>query len=374
MTGNRHTRTTRRPGRFEIPAAPRTATVICLLSLSLPALAAPPLPSVVVVEPELQSVAEQVPLTGTVMAPRVARLSPEVSGLVASIEVDAGDRIVTGDTLLTLDTALARLAVDAAAAGVELAREELADARRRLSDAERLRKSRGIPETEVEARRSEVRADAATLKLREAEAQRERERLKRFTLSAPFDGVISAKHSEQGEWVTPGDRVLDLVAVDDLRIDFRVPQRYFPRITPTARISVRLPSLPGRVIAARIGNVIPVSDETSRSFLIRAHPQDAGLTLTHGMSASGTLALPTGERQLVVPRDALLRHPDGRTTVWVVGSDADEADVSEHQVETGIAFDGLVVVRSGLAVGDRVVVEGNEALRQGQRVRIGGQR
>ena len=70
---------------------------------------------------------------------------------------------------------LARLALDGASAATELAREELADARRRLADAERLVKSRGIPETEVEARRSEVRADSATLKLREAEQQREQQ-------------------------------------------------------------------------------------------------------------------------------------------------------------------------------------------------------
>ena len=69
-------------------------------------------------------------------------------------------------------------------------------------------------------------------------------------------------------------------------------------------------------------------------------------------------------------RDALLRHPDGRTTVWVVDGDDEQLSVSERLVRTGLAFDGQVVVRSGLDAGQRVVVEGNEALQQGQGVTI----
>jgi RND family efflux transporter MFP subunit len=266
------------------------------------------------------------------------------------------------------------LAVAGAAAAVELAREELADARRRLTDAERLVKSRGIPETEVEARRSEVRADAATLRLRETELQREQERLRRYTLAAPFAGVISRKLSETGEWVDPGDQVLELVADRGLRVDFPVPQRYFPRLDAATRVVVRFDSLAAQPVMARVGEVIPVSDPSARTFLVRVYPERPDLPLTPGMSASGTLALATGEQALVVSRDALLRHPDGRTTVWIVDGDGEQASVSERQVRTGLAFNGQVVVHSGLDAGQRVVVEGNEALQQGQRVAVRAER
>ncbi|MGB5735350.1 MAG: biotin/lipoyl-binding protein, partial [Thiohalocapsa sp.] len=104
----------------------------------------------VIDEPSLQQVVEEVPVSGTVTSPRVARLSPEVEGLVQDIHVDAGTQVAKGDTLITLDATLARLALDGAAAATELAGEELSDAKRRLADARRLVKSRGIPETEVE--------------------------------------------------------------------------------------------------------------------------------------------------------------------------------------------------------------------------------
>ena len=347
----------------------------CLLVLLLCAAqahAARPLAPVVIAEPGMQTVIEEVPVSGTVSSPRVARLSPEVAGLVDEVRVEAADRVAAGDTLLTLDATLARIAVEAAAAATEVAREELADARRRLADAERLVRSRGIPETEVEARRSEVRADSAAVTLHEAEQRREEERLRRYTLSAPFAGVISRKQVESGEWVTPGDQVLELVADEGLRVDFPVPQRYFPRIGTDTRIDIRFDSLPGQTVSAQIGAIIPVSDPSARTFVVRVYPEQADLPLTPGMSAGGTLALSTGERRLVVSRDALLRHPDGRTTVWTVeeGDEGQGARVSERVVRTGLAFDGLVVIRSGLEPGQRVVVEGNEALQQGQGVTI----
>jgi len=325
---------------------------------------------VAVARTEWQEVIEQVPVAGTVSSPRVAQLSPEVAGKVNEVLVDAGDHVKAGAPLLRLDEELARLSLEAATAATEQAREALADARRRQAEVKRLVGVSGIAETEFRARQAEVRIDAANLKLREAEQRSEAERLRRHQLSAPFAGVISRKLTEAGEWVEPGDAVLELVADKGLRIDFRVPQGYFPRVTADTAIEVQLDALPGRRVPARLGEIVPVSDPSARTFLIRVYPQQQGLPLTPGMSAAGILKLRGGERGVVVSRDALLRHPDGRVTVWVLEGTGEAATVSERRVQLGLAFDGRVVIRSGLEAGTPVVVEGNEALRQGQRVAI----
>ena len=350
--------------------------VIFLTGLCLCAAAAAqkPAPPVVVAQAERQAVTEEVPISGTVSSPRVTQLSPEVAGLVNQVLVEAGDRVEVDAVLVRLDHTLAELALKAAEAVTEQAREELSDARRRLNDARSLVKSRGIAETEIRARESEVRADAATLRLRVAEQRREEERLRRYEISAPFAGVISRKLTEVGEWVTPGDEVLELIADSGLRIDFRAPQGLFPRIGSDSVIEVRLDALRDRRVPARIGEIVPVSDPSARTFLVRVYPMETDLPLTPGMSAAGVLKLQTGDRAVVVSRDALLRHPDGRITVWVVEGDGPTATVREQRVEVGLAFDGRVAIRSGLEVGTRVVVEGNETLQQGQQVSIGGAR
>lgn len=354
------------------PTPLTTAAALLLVAFSLVAgsLARAAAAPVVVGLSERQAVTEEVPITGTVTSPRVARLSTEVAGLVSEVLVDAGAHVEAGAVLVRLDDTLAALAVEGAEAASLQAREEVADARRRLRDAERLATSRGIAETEVEARRSEVRADLANLNLREAELRREQERLRRHAIEAPFAGVISRKLTEAGEWVTPGDQVLELIADRGLRIDFQVPQAYFPRIDRRTRIEVRLDALPGQRLNMAVGEMVPVSDPTARSFLVRVYPGDEGLPLTPGMSASGLLRLSTGTEAVVVSRDALLRHPDGRVTVWVVEPDGEAVTVSERLIQTGLAFDGRVVVTEGLDAGVRVVVEGNEALRPGQPITI----
>ena len=83
----------------------------------------------------------------------------------------------------------------------------------------------------------------------QAEQRREEERLRRYEISAPFAGVISRKLTEVGEWVTPGDEMLELIADSGLRIDFRAPQGLFPRIDSDSVIEVRLDALPDRPAA-----------------------------------------------------------------------------------------------------------------------------
>lgn len=373
MTSRRHRCTAARPAAgvsTQVSATSRYALWCTLLWWAVGAAAAPTAPPVVIANTEQRAVFEEVPISGTVSSPRVTQLSPEVPGLVQEVLVDAGDRVAAGAPLVRLDGTLAGLALEAAEAATAQASEELADARRRLADAERLVQSRGIAETEIKARRSEVRADAATLRLRQAEQRREAERLRRYELKAPFAGVISRKLTEAGEWVAPGDEVLELIADTGLRIDFRVPQGLFPRIRGDEDIEVRLDALPDRRLGARIGEIVPISDPSARTFLVRVYPKDPNLPMTPGMSASATLRLGTGAEGVVVARDALLRHPDGRITVWVAQGEGNDITVTEQQVQTGLSFDGQVVIHSGLEPDMRVVVEGNEALQQGQRVSV----
>ena len=68
--------------------------------------------------------------------------------------------------------------------------------------------------------------------------------------------------------------------------------------------------------------------------------------------------------------DAILRFPDGRVTVWVIDNDDDVPVVRERVVRTGLEFNGIIEVTSGLNIGDLVVVRGNETLQEGQSVAI----
>ena len=345
--------------------------VACTLSLtSLVFAATDRSPLVVVSKATTDTVIKQVPLTGTVTSARVAQLSTEVSGLVKKVNVEVGDRVETDAELLELDREIEQLILAALQATTRQARAELADAKRRYEDAELLRKQKSISENELRLLEAEVEVDKSMLIRQQADERRQQARVERHTLRAPFDGVISERLTETGEWIEPGNPVLTLVADDDLRIEFRVPQEFFIRINPQSTLSVTLDALPERVFDASIDTVVPVSDPSSRTFLVHARVNADDMRMTPGMSVHGKLGLTTGREGVVVPRDAILRYPDGRVTVWMINPGSEPPTVTEKRVTTGHSFDGLVTIRDGIASGDVIVIRGNESLQEGQQVRI----
>ena len=303
-----------------------------------------------------RNIVRQVNVTGTVTSPRTAVLS------------------TAGEALLKLDAELAERALERALAEVRQRDTAVADAKRRLADAEKVGTQRGIARTEIESLRAEVSNDEAALAASQAAAREQQAIVARHTLKAPFAGVISERYAELGEWVNPGDGLLELVATGDLRFDFRVGQDLFGALAPDTPVEITLDALPERSLSGRIHTIVPIKNPSTRTFLVRVLAEsvamDSALAITPGMSARGTLSIDSGRRGVVVSRDAILRFPDGRLTVWVVDTQGELPAVREQSVRTGFEFGGSIEVVSGLADGDVVIVRGNETLQEGQTVTI----
>ena len=217
-------------------------------------------------------------------------------------------------------------------------------------------------------------SDEAALAASRAALREQEAIVARHTLTAPFAGVISVRHAELGEWVNPGDGLLELVATENLRFDFRVAQEYFSALTPDTPVDIALDAAPDRFLRGRIDTIVPVKNPGARTFLVRVLADDVevgnSLAITPGMSVRGKLSLDTGRRAVAVSRDAILRFPDGRITVWVVDDREERPVVREQAVQTGFEFEGLVEITTGLDDGELVVTRGNETLQDGQAVSI----
>ena len=321
-----------------------------------------------------QTIVQQINVSGSVTSPRSAVLSTAVAGLVAEIAVDEGHRVEAGEALLSLDAELAELALERSRAELRQSETQLADARRRFADAEAVGAQRAIARTDIESLRAEVLGDEAALAATRAALREQEAIVARHTLKAPFAGVISVRHTELGEWVNPGDGLLELVATENLRFDFRVSQDYFGALTPDTPVEIALDAIPDRALRGRIDAIVPVKNPGARTFLVRVLADDVEasetMAITPGMSVRGKLKLNTGRRGVAVSRDAILRFPDGRITVWVVDDVNELPVVREQAVQTGFEYDGLVEITTGLAEGDLVVTRGNETLQDGQVVNI----
>jgi RND family efflux transporter MFP subunit len=311
-------------------------------------------------------------LTGTLTAERSARLSSRVDGLVARVRTDAGARVKAGETLVEIDATMAQLALRRIEANATRARTQLQESQRLLAEAKRLAAEKHIPLTTLETREAEARLAESEAASAAAALREQGELVRRHALVAPFDGVVTRKLTESGEWVTRGTTVIELVATDRVRLDVYAPQERFRDIRDDSEVRVTPDVLPGTTLTGRIAARVPVSNQDTRTFLVRILIEDPQHRLAPGTSATASIRVSRdGGPAVIVPRDALLRHADGGHSVFIVEQGEDGADISRRRnVKIGASSSAGVEVIEGLKGTERVVTHGNEILRDGQPVRL----
>nr|MCU0982473.1 efflux RND transporter periplasmic adaptor subunit [Pirellulaceae bacterium] len=192
----------------------------------------------------------------------------------------------------------------------------------------------------------------------------------KYTVRAPFDGYVTAKHTEDGAWIKQGEPVVELVAVDPVEVSVLVPEEFIASLRPGMPASVQLDAMAAQLMDAEISRIVPQADVRSRSFpvkLVISNPRDAsGHALKAGMLARVTLAVAPPKMALLVPKDALVL---GGTTplVYVVANDPRTRQMiaAPVSVQLGAADGGEMQVLGDLKPGQDVIVRGNERIMPG---------
>jgi RND family efflux transporter MFP subunit len=309
-------------------------------------------------------------LTGSVTASHRSQLSPRIPGLIGKVRVDAGMMVKKGEVLMELDSELAELELVRMEGELAQARIELADARRLLDEGRALASRGAFPKSEAEGRQTSYDVKNAAVGQLEARTKLQRAILERHHLVAPYDGVISRRLADAGEWVQTGMPVVELVSLENPRLDVQAPQEYFAAISHDSKVTVRLDAFPDREFAGRVAAMVPVKDDVARTFLTRIEWQNGEEKAGPGMSGNATFEIRSGGHVVQVPRDAVVRFPDGGAKVWAIVEDGGRTLVQARDVVLGNALGGTVHVIRGLEGGTRVVVRGNETMRDGQEVEI----
>ncbi len=327
-------------------------------------------PPVEVERSVLAPVATRLELTGSVTANRRSQLSPRTAGLVAAVHVDAGRQVARGEVLLELDPELAEIELGQIRVELEQAEIALVDAKRLVEEVRGLASRGAFAESELASRVTTARMAASAVDLLQEREKRQQAVLERHRLVAPYDGVISRKLADEGEWVETGTPVLELVELARPRLDVQAPQEFFAALEPGQPAKVELDAHPGREFDAVVSALVPVKDGAARTFLVRLEMETEDAVAAPGMSGRAIFSL-SGKREVVqVPRDAVVRFPDGSAKVWTVVEQGGSSVVRSREVVTGVSLSGLVEVLDGLDAGVVVVVRGNEGLEEDQTVQL----
>ena len=354
----------------------------------------PPPGRVVVDEARLDTVTNQRRVTGEIVSTRRAVLASEVEGLITQIDLDEGDLIEAGRLVASLDDEIARIDVRRAEASLRSARA-IADQRRgeaqlaerdlgRIESAGELGSAN---ESQIDAARTRVMTAEAQLDEAEAmvlAAEADLARAKRVlddkTILAPFTGRVLRKEAELGEWLNPGDGIVELISMDRLEARVEVPESLLPFLDRSeGAVTLNIPGLgPDRTIPGTVIGELPAADSVSRLFTVRVGVTPGEARLRPRMSL--TAMVPTSERteRLTIHNDAI-RRDDAGAFVYLARPVPNAPEGAPAHTARAVRIDPLfivderMVVRSGvIREGDLVVTVGNERTFPGQPLIIVG--
>ncbi len=291
---------------------------------------------------------DRVSAIGTGEARRSVILLPEVSGRVVEITANAGAWVEAGTVVAQLDAEAESIARDRA----RLMLDEALDTAERL---ERLRASGTA--TAVQIREAELAVRNAELTLREAEFN-----LERRAVRAPIDGWIGLIDVEVGDQVGTSTQI---ARVDDrsvLLVDFRVPERMVGRIAPGDSLSVAPLARRDMPLEGQVRAIDSRVDQSGRNLRIQAEIANELDSLRAGMAFAIEMEF-TGDPSPAVDPLAIQWSNEG-AFVWVV------RDGLARRVEVRILqrANGRVLIAGDLQPGEKVVLEGVQALRDGTEV------
>ncbi len=306
--------------------------------------------------------------TGTVQPFRMATVAAEVGGRVVERRVEPGSHVGTGDLLVRLDDTRARLAHESALANLAARRVDLADAEHDVQVGRSLYERHVISKDELDDRRFRRDRAAAGLAAAEAAAASAARELADTRVGAPFAGSVERVHAQVGDYLAPGTPVAAVADFDRVRVIAGVTAAEAAALSPGHTATVLFADLDGASLEGAIHSVGRMSDPDSRTYPVEIWLDGgAAAGLREGMVASVLLPTTDEKPRPVVPTAALLRN-NGRMTVYVVENDR----AFLRPVRVGRSNGTHVQIIDGVQVGERVVVDGLFALRDGANVRVEG--
>lgn len=322
-----------------------------------------------------ESLAQTMPVIGRLVAQRAGVVASRINGPVGKFDVRVGDRVEAGDVIASLiDDALTaqrdlwRAELAEAESGVATRRAELALRSQELERLEKLENSSAFNPAQVADKRQEVAIAESELAEYRAAVGIARENLKLAEINlfnaeirAPYDGVVTARHTEVGAYVQVGSQVVSLIDDRSLEIEADVPTERISGLTSGTVVAFRFPD--GETETATVRATVPDENPLTRTRSVRfSATLPANGTLAANQSV--TLRIPVGAPRTVtsVHKDAVLDR--GGKVVFVV----EDGIANLRSVHLGVASGERFEVLAGLVPGERVVIRGNERLRPGQAV------
>lgn len=288
--------------------------------------------------------------TGSLLPDEEVEMSFETSGKVVGIYFSEGTRVKKGDLLAKINDRPLQAQLLKLQAQHKLTKEREFRQRQLLDRDAISQESYDQVATELQT----IEADILLIEARIAETE----------LRAPFDGIVGLRMISEGAFATTQTKIVRLVKISPLKIEFSVPERYAGEVTPGYPIFFVVDGITERFTAS-VYAVEPKVDVDTRSIIVRAMYPNRNEELKPGRFVSVRAQLSKIDNAVSIPTEAVIPEMDGEKVFLYKNGRAEQV-----RVTTGLRTESRIQIRSGLNFGDTLLTTAILQLRHSLPVKL----
>ena len=290
---------------------------------------------------------------GSIEADNTVSLGFVVSGRVTSVLVLEGQQVQQGQLLATIETQEYVSALQIAKA----AEEQTADNYKRLKE---LHDKGSLPERDFIAAKSALAQAQANVSMTG-------KRLSDTRLYAPFTGIISAKLIDRGASAAPGMPAFTILKTDQVYAKAPITESDISKLTIGKEVLVIVPAL-NDSLRGKVTIINPQADNSSRTYSVKVRLNNSGKKLLPGMLAQRQVFTGKQQQNIVIPASSIVRDADDLTYVFLATQQ--NTAIRRRVTTSGVTTNNEVIVQSGLRTGDRLIVNGQTRLEDGNSIQL----
>lgn len=325
----------------------------------------------------VEDIAEKIEMVGDITPYESVDIKSKLAGTIKTITVHEGDKVKQDDILVTLDDKYLSLNVKQQNSQLDSAKELLKQAQnlRELYQADYIRyknlyekgavSKQQLDSIETQLKNAEANVNAAEAQINQINAALHfvKNQFEDLIIRTPITGQIASRRYDPGQNVEPDKAILTVVDISSLWIKFKVDYKNISKIKEGDEVVFKVDSVPDREFKEKVKSVNPAADLSSRAFIVNVLYNNKDRILKAGMFAKGFIQTDYHKNALIIPKEAIILK-DEKIFVFVYNNGI----AKRIEIKTGITSFDKVEVVSGLSINDLVIVNGQQDLKDGDKV------
>jgi membrane fusion protein (multidrug efflux system) len=288
-------------------------------------------------------------VTGSLRGQQQADLAADAVGKVLETMVERGSEVKKGDVIAKLDVRAAAAAAAEAHANVEVSKAQADSAIRDCDRYRDLLAKHAITQAEFDRTADACKLQPLSVKAAQARANAASLNVTDGTIRAPFNGFVTERQVNVGQYVHADTKVATLVELDPLRLEITVPESELGAVKPGVLVTFRVAAFPKKQFEGKVKFISAAVREQTRDVVAEAEVPNGDHQLLPGMFADGRLQVGE-EKTPVIPKSAVIDRDEHQIVFAIVAG-----HLEERLVSLGIEKGNDVACTRGVKPGEKIV-------------------